>query len=506
MVQSSGTPVYVVGFGAQAGFNLRITDVELPVSIYAGDTVPVRVRMMSTGLDSSVPVRVSVGDQTRTVIAGSGVAEQDIEFRFVFARPGREIIAVRVESLPGEVSYLDNRREGVLEVKPARVGVAYITNHPGPETRFILATLRENPRVNLVPVVVFSGSFNNREIPEAGVFIVDGVEEQGQDQVWWERVRSKVAAGAGLLIVAGPEFSPGAVLKDLVPLSRLSMERGGWTPVRTGGAELLGMFEPDVIDLNQLPPFTGLVSGPVIAGARVWVEAGENGLPLIVEHQFGKGKVVYLAGYPFWRWGFLPDYPIAQETPLAVFLERVIRYLAEKDTTLFVLQTDAASYLSGEPVRLRLFARRPDGGFWEGLDVRLKIDTLMRAVPMIEQGGGRYEAVISGMAPGAHYAVAEVRSGNQNIGSARVEWTVSTQSVELNRLGLNRSLLSRIAEAGNGWLVPMESLDRRRFQEIKPRIYQRRLVLDPKALPWWFVSVAVLFGLEIGLRRRKGLY
>jgi hypothetical protein len=506
VVRGSGIPVYVIGFGAAVGRNLRVVEVELPVSVYAGDTVEVRVRMMGSGLESGTQVRVFCAGQSREVVAGPGVSEQDVGFRLVFSEPGRKKVQVQLESLPGEMSYLDNRWDGVLEVKPARVGVAYITNRPGPGTRFILTSLRKNPRVSLMPVVLFSGSLNNRQIPDAEVFIVDGVEEQRDEESWWQGLRRRIEAGAGLLLIAGPDFSPGVVLRGLVPVSAPKLEIGTWTPVQAGDAELLGLFEPGMIDLNELPPFTGLFSGSGVAGVRVWVEAGESGQPLIIEQGLKKGRVVYVAGYPFWRWGFLPDFPVEKETPLAVLLDRVVRFLAEKDTNLFSLQTDAAGYLSGQPVRLRLFARRPDGGFWEGLDVQFKIDTLSRPVPMIERGGGRYEATVSGTGPGEHYAVAEVRKGDKFIGSARVDWTVSVQSVELSRLGLNRTLLARIAEAGNGWLVLAESLDIRRLQDIKPRVLKRRLVLDPRVLPWWLVITAGLFGLEILLRRWKGLY
>jgi len=504
VVQGSGIPVYVIGFGAERGFNLRVEEVELPATAYAKDTVEIRVRVLSSGLKEPTPVQVCAGDKSQLVLAGSGISEQDIEFSLIFNEPGKKQVLVRLESLPGELSFLDNRWQGIIEVKPARIGVAYITNQPGPNTRFVLAALRRNQRVDLKPVVLFTG--NLKELPVAEVFIIDNGAEQTLENLWWQRLQNNIENGAGLLVLAGPGFQPGPTLRKLIPLTNWSEQKGNWTPVKTPAAELIGLFEPGGIDLNELPPFSGLVSGSNTGTGEVWLEAGENGLPLIIQNRVKKGKLIYVAGYPFWRWGFLPDYPIDRQTPLEIFLDRVIRYLGEKDTTLFKLETDAASYLSGEPVRFRLSARRADGGFWEGLNVQLKIDTIAQMVPMVELGAGRYEAKIAGLAPGEHYAVAEVRSAEQLLGRVRAEWTVSAQSLEMTRLGLNRTLLSQIAEAGQGWLVSSESLTTAQLQEIKVRVYQQRLLLDPRILPWWFVLLAVLFGLEIFLRRRQGLY
>lgn len=506
VVKNSGVPVYVVGFGGEIGFNLRITEVELPSSVYAGDTVPLRVRVLIAGLDSSKPVRVTAAGQSRVVVAGSGFSEQDVEFSLVFNQSGKRDVVVKVESLPGEMSYLDNSWHRVIEVKPARIGVVYITNRPGPGTRFILNILGRSSRVNLKPVVSLSGHLDINEWGDGEVFILDGVEEREEENIWWQKLRARVEAGAGLLVIAGPEFRPGEVLRPLIGLSGWSGEKGSWTPVKARDTGIFDLFEPELINLDELPPFTGMVSGTITDGARVWLEAQESGKPLIIDQRVKKGRVVYVAGYPLWRWGFMRDYPVDRQTPLEVFLERVIPYLAEKDTTLFLLQTDGVSYLRGEPVRLVLFARRPDGWFWEGLDVQVRLDTQSRYVPMVERGKGRYEARVSTIAPGAHYAIAEVRSEDKVLGRARVDWTVTEQGLELVQLGLNRNLLDRIAEAGNGWLVLAESLDLRRIPEIKTRSYERSLRINPRIMPWWFGLMAVLFGLELFLRRQKGLY
>jgi hypothetical protein len=222
--------------------------------------------------------------------------------------------------------------------------------------------------------------------------------------------------------------------------------------------------------------------------------------------------VVYLGAWPIWRWCFLPDFPLEKETPLEILLNGVCRYLSEPDTVQFRLETDAPAYLSGEPVRLKLFARRPDGTPWQGLDVRFNLNaeaqakSLVPAVPMLEKGEGRYEAQINGLLPGEHYADLIVRDGDKIVGRAKVGFSVLEQSREQLRLGLNRGLLVRLAEVSGGWFVRAESLSSGHIAQITPRVYERQIVLDPRRLPWWFGLIAVLYSLELVLRRKRGLY
>ncbi|MCX7732903.1 MAG: VWA domain-containing protein [candidate division WOR-3 bacterium] len=506
VVEQAHVPVYTVGFGQYAGYNLRVREPELPGLIYAGDTVQVRVYLSGYGLRENLPVRVAVAGQERIVIAGAGFSEQEIEFPVVFTQPGKKVVSVRVESLPGEITFVDNQAQALAQVQPARVRMVYFTNNPGPNTRFILALLRQNPRVSLEPVISLTGGFNSKKELAGDVYLLDGVSENEPDRVWWQWLESQISGGAGLFFIAGVDNTFGPVLNRLLPLSQWRVLKGSFTPVPTGDAEAAGIFEPGSVDFNLLAPFSSLITGVPKAGAVVWFQAGENGQPIAVAGNAGKGRVVYFGGYPLWRWGFLPEIPLAGESPLAVFLDRMSRYLAEQDTSRFVLETGRLSYLAGEPVRLQLRARRPGGDCWEGLDVRVRVDTGDLWVPMVERGAGVYEATVSGSAPGSHHAVAEVRQEGVVLGNAGIDWVVDEQGVEFVRLGLNRGLLERLAQAGNGWFVPAESLHQELIRGIKTRGYQRRLVLDPRGMPWWFGLMAVLFGVELLLRRRKGLY
>lgn len=512
VAQKLAIPLYPVGFGGRGGRNLTIEEIELPLSVYAGDTITVRVRVASGGFASKERCRVRLNDQTKEVFLSGDWSEQDVFFQLTFFEPGHKTLRVVAESLSGEVSYLDNQRSGAIEVKPARLDVFYFTNRPGHQTRFIRRALERERRFDVKWAVELTGRFSTVRIPleSADVVIVDGADETVGDKGFWSTLRSRVEEGAGVLLLVGEHFKPGEVLEKLLPVKGGRILKGEWTPVTTEAGRFLPYLSESGIDLSSVPPFTGILSGAVEkTNTTVWMRTLENDAPLLVAKKVGEGKVVCLTGFPLWRWGFFSDFAPDKPTPLEVFLSGVIRYLSERDTVQFLLDANVSNYLAGEQIRLNLQARAPDGTPWEGLDVRVEVkDSAGRGfvVPMQERGLGKYQTEIAGLAPGRYFAIAEIQAESRLIKkTAPVDFSVSSQSIEFIRLGLNQELMSRIAELTGGQFLSAESVAVMDAQRFKLGVYRYRFSLDPRKNPVVYSLLAGLFGLEIVLRRRRGL-
>jgi hypothetical protein len=253
----------------------------------------------------------------------------------------------------------------------------------------------------------------------------------------------------------------------------------------------------------------------------------------------GKGKFVYVAAYPLWRWGFGPDERPEQGTPLSEFVSGVVRYLAERDTSPFLLQVDRPDLYQGQPVRLTMRAVAPDGRPWTGLGVVVDIQadssspqpsprggegkrsegeeaarapTQKLSVPMTETGSGVYEATIEALGPGRYNAVATAEKAGDKatgglsglVGRAATEFAVAEQSLELVNTGENEGLLRAIAEASGGRYFASDSLPREEAG-IALGTYQRRFSFDPRRAVWAYVLIALLAGAEWFLRRRRGM-
>jgi hypothetical protein len=397
------------------------------------------------------------------------------------------------------------------------------------------------------------------------VFILDDVVETGSPDVW-QSIADRVRAGAGVLVLAGPDFQPGQSIGRVLNGvggrgSGIGGEmKGSYTPELTSAGAVLPWFSKDAINLASVPPFAGvrpLAGGdsriadrqpPIANGQVVWLVAQENGVPLVFAGKAGKGKVVYVAAYPLWRWGFGPEEKPEQATPLSDFMTGVVRYLAEQDTSPFWLQVDRPDLYRGQPVRLTMRAVAPDGRPWSGLSVILRVTAEAMdsagtksegrsqsaesrsqgqetvTVPMTETGAGVYEATIEALGPGRYRAVATVENGDSPpervasppseratrgtvpvfLGKATTEFAVADQPLELANTGMNEGLLRAIAEAGGGKFLSADSLARE-GSEISLGSYQRRFSFDPRRAAGVYVIIALLAGLEWFLRRRRGL-
>lgn len=582
-----GVPVYTVGFGGRAKRNAGVGRVVLPAVVYSGETVEVQVRVLTTGFDAeneppggavsttqtpgrkedgnAVPdpssprttehgmkgigtTRIRLRGQEREVPIGSGTSEQDVQFRLVFDRPGRQIVEASLDSMTGESNYADNRRSTTVDVKPGRVRVAYVTNRPGPGTRMMLRALGGDERIQVESLVAVSGALSDeRGVLNAGVdaFILDDVVENGSPAVW-QSVADRVQAGAGVLLLAGPSFQPGPSIGGIVsgPIGRL--EGGPYTPELASAGSVLPWWKPQSeaaqsgggeVDLGRVPPFSGLRQLPGGDSSSTnrwsaWLVARENGVPLLMEGKAGRGKVVYLAGYPLWRWGFGSQENPEQTSPLSALLTGVVRYLAESDTSPFWLQVDRPDIYQGQRVHLTARAVAPDGRPWTGLSVMVAVRTDSSSlrpsppggdggrsegegadrrrsmkpvsVPMTETGAGVYEASLEALRPGQYQATALVGTADTVLGMATTEFAVADQPVELASTGMNEGLLRAIAEASDGRFMSADSLAREGSQ-MTFGSYERRLVFDPRRAAWVYVLIAFLAGAEWLMRRRRGL-
>ena len=573
-----GVPVYAVGFGGRAERNVSIGQIVLPAVVYSGETVAVQVRVAAAGFGTeeepprtprapsgqgAEKARIRLRGQEQEVPLGTGTSEQDVKFKLAFDRSGRQVVEARADSLVDESNYADNRRSVTVDVKPGRVRVAYVTNRPGPGTRMILRALEDDERIEVVRDVAVTGGVSLENwgqslgaaasdslrdsprfpghVPAVDVYLLDDVVETGSPEVW-KAIADRVQAGAGALVLAGPDFQPGANISRLVNGTLGRAQTGTFTPELTAEGALLPWWGAardfgesgtgsEAFDLGRVPPFAGQrglghdpnLRDSVMSRRTAWLVAQENKSPLVIAGKAGKGRVVYVAAYPLWRWGFGPDERPETGTPLSIFLSGVVRYLAERDTSPFRLQAEKEQLYHGQPVRLELRAVAPDGRPWTRLNVMLSVvqDTNPKlqtssptpplgtrhsplVAPMTENGDGVYQATLEALAPGSYRAVATIGTSDTVLGHAAAGFAVAEQSLELAATGLNEGLLEGIAQASGGRYYAADSLPRD-GAEIALGSYQRRFTFDPRRAVWAYVLIALLAGVEWFLRRRRGL-
>ncbi|MBN2537125.1 VWA domain-containing protein [candidate division WOR-3 bacterium] len=490
----AAVPVYAVGCGLGTDRNASAEEIRLPDEVYAGDTVTIAGRIGYRGLGGEA-VTVRLNSAAERAALPAETAEREFLFREVFDRPGRAVVRLAVDSVPGESDFLDNELLAAIEVRPARVRVRYLTDRPHPGTRLVLRLLEDDPRLDVSRGVALTPG-ESPAAGEADVYILDNIS--GGDELV-RQVAARVSEGAGALVVAGPDSRYGPGFETLLPGSG-GPARAGEFAVRPGPA---GVAQPwlEAIELAGLPPFGGVF--PAGRAGETWLLAGDDSLPAVVARRAGRGRVVHVAGYPAWRWGFRVRVPGGTD-PLGQLVLGAVRWLAAAGQDQFRLYPERAAFYRDEPVRVRMDARTGDGSPWPGLDARARLDTASAAVPMTENRPGEYAAELAVAEAGTHRVIADARSGDSLVGRAEADVVVLDRPLELARTGLNRGLLERLASVTGGEYFHRDSLPGPGF-EPQTRTWQRGFRLEPRRTPWVYVLIALLFCLEWVLRRRQGL-
>lgn len=504
MARDAGVPVYAVGFGGGGQTNIRLTRIEVPSTVNVGETVIVKVRLFSSGL-AKTRVRVRLGDETVSVVKDTGATEQDAEFRLHFESAGVHVLEAVVESLPGELSYVDNRLVTILDVRSTRTRVGYLTNRPGLSTRFLLQTLRADGRVELFQWIATRMISEIADLNRAGVYILDACAENEDMRRALILIERRVRRGAGVLIVAGPGFEPGEIVSSMLGLEGSEdTDSGMFSPVVTSTGRLLPWFAMEKgIDFRSVPPFQKVWRGRFTPGKyEVWVESAENGAPLFLSTRYGRGKVVFVAGYPLWRWGYGPELRFDETSPLGVLVGNLIQFLGDIDTVRFKAETGRRRYLTGEPISVFLTAKAADGSGWEGLVPYVYTDSPDVPVPMTEVGQGRYEAVFQ-CGPGHKTARVVVMAGDTIVGRTTVQFEVIEQTLERSLTGMNAEVLRRIAAVSGGYFFMAESLAVERL-DIRPATFQRAFALDMRRHIWGYLVFVLFAAVELILRRMRG--
>lgn len=500
--------VYAVGVGAGVRRNVAITGLALPAAVRAGESATVAVRLTATGF-AGEPARVRLGGQERTVVLDAGPSESEAVFRVVFDRAGRVRLGASIDILAGEADTADNRWTELVNVGGGSVVVGVVSFSPGPESRFIAQALDQDSSVDLRRLSL-PAEPRPRWLDSARVLVLDSPLEDARTSGLLGDVARQVERGAGLFILAGPSMTAGPVLERLLG-SAPAREKLESEPIRlTPDGRLLPWFAEGAggVRLESVPPFAGFRPlESVAAGTERWAQT-VSGRPAVSARRFGAGRVVYVAGYPLWRWGFTPAVLPGRPSPLETFLAGVTAYLAEADSERFQLVPDRTAFLDGEPARLALRAIAPGGRPWTGLDAVVEVAAESGGasvrVPMTETADGIYRAAVAGLTPGTYGATAGVALGGQRLGNAGAGFTVVGQTLELSRTGRDRQSLENVARAAGGSYFDVESLPGPQF-EVRRATYRRDVRIDPRRSVWLFAAAALAAGLEWALRRRKGL-
>ncbi|MCX6618884.1 MAG: glutamine amidotransferase, partial [Acidobacteria bacterium] len=259
----------------------------------------------------------------------------------------------------------------------------------------------------------------------------------------------------------------------------------------------------------KLPPLEGANRfGGLAPGAVVLADDG-RGHPLLVDHNFGDGRVLAFAGDSTWRW-WLHDFAAVHKR----FWRQIVLWLAKKDETTesnVWVRLEKRRFAPAELIEFTAGARSPQGEPVADaqFDVQVVLpDGTRRQLRPVRQGEQVIGSLRDAQTPGDYAIEVTATHGGEALGSARARLLVYQQDLELDNAAADSAALESLAAMTGG-----QSLAPEQLPELIQRLAKRTQDLDvqqeTKTTPWdkwpFFLALVGLLGAEWYLRKRWGL-
>lgn len=543
--QTAEVPIFTVPIGdTHPAMNLKLAEVRGPDRVFRADPMTLEATVTGESLDSPTSLRVTLHAQpvdteaaeqreidAQSIELAAGDSQQTIRFEVQPDEAGLFKYALRVESMPGELTELDNTDARTIEVLSDQVRVLLVAGGPSWEYRTLQTLFRRDPTVELSawlqsldPKLEQEGDISIDQLPrtEEQLYEYDAVilidPDPGQlDHGWFELLGQFVDQhGGGVMFIAGPTHSHRLISMYRRPLMRL-------LPIDIGDLSAADVQSLMVSHAQRWPlqltpdgrdhPICRLHPEPTM-NQRIWDElpgffwsmparrakpaatvimehpsptyrVGDDARPLLVVGQHGPGRVIYMGFGGTWRWR---GYGTNAEFFDTFWIQNV-RYLVEGrllgSASRLQLSTDRERYELGEVIRVRVEAR--DAQFepleLESLEARLQqpdgLTSRFRLTPDNAQPG-IYQATLVASSVGPHaieLTTPPVLRDLMEQNTIRKAFQVQLADLEFAALTADRQALTQLARQTGGQVVAINQLaslpamipDRRLTQAIPAR-------------------------------------
>ena len=546
-----GVPVHAVVVGEPRGQDRAVTDVESAANAQVGRATTVRARVTTTE-DRGRPLtaRLLEGGVERdraTAMAPGGGAEAAVEFHVIPRQPGLAVWTVRVDSLPGEVSGVNNARQVAVEVAPGRIGVTIVSAGLNWDLTFLRRALagdsslavttfvRERapartpgeagsgPAWRLLERAKPAGAPDATTLGGQTVVVLDGIAPTEAGSGFDRALAALVRGGGGLLLLGGSppglaRYRAGAQGAELSVEQSDAGVAGSSPEPSPEGREMLG-WDDDAARgeraWSAAAPLSDVMALHAGGGDRVVLSTRESGTPLWLLRRLGRGQVLLVNGTGLWRWSLSPFDDLSAERGRRLW-RRAVHWIGEP-VQGEPLRIRPERWLSarGEPVRL--FATLQDAAFRPVAGARVEGEVQdagggTRRLVFEPRAAGSYEAVLENPPPGRYRVSAHARApgaaapATGELGRASTEFAVDGWSLEEARTIPDSSTLAAVALASGGG-VSDASGAARWARGLKTRALARTRTESVRLWesPWVFALAVGALSLEWAWRRKRGL-
>jgi uncharacterized membrane protein len=360
-------PVHTIGFGAtQAKKDVELVHVQSPALALPDKRVAVQVSLRQQGMEGQTArlfVRADgkVVASTETKLRADGKAQVE-SLLFQSGPAGFRTLTIGVLPLDGEEVAANNQLTRVMKVDGLKRRVLYIEGEPRWEYKFLRRALESDPAIELVSVVRTTQNKFYRQGVSGADDLADGFPTKEEDLFayhaivigsveaswfpapWQELLKQFVdRRGGSILMLAGrSSLADGgwasSAMNELLPVqlpggkNTFSRDTAQLELTAAGREHLALRLEEDatknVERWKKMPALANYQTpGTPRPAAVVLAEAvnARGRTPLLVSHQYGRGRVALLATSGTWRWQMLQ--PLEDKTH-EIFWQQMLSWLS----------------------------------------------------------------------------------------------------------------------------------------------------------------------------------
>jgi uncharacterized membrane protein len=546
-------PVFALPIGAQALKDLAVEKIAVDDFAFVRNQVTVDVILTARGFGATdVPVILKREGQVvaqKTVRVSGDQARYEVKLSFVPDRTGKFAFTVSVPVYEGEALAQNNQKSFVLKVIRDRVRVLLVVGRPSWDVRFLRQLLKRDPNVDLISFFILRTPGDDPRSSQDELSLIPfPTQEIFQEQLktfdlvifqnfnhrpyrmsqYLDGIAAYVRDGGAFAMLGGDQsFSAGdyagTPIEDILPVSLLPpgptavdetpvqlklTEAGRRHPI----AELVSGAAQNEQTWARLPKLPGLnTTGPLKGGAQVLLQSNE-GRPVLVVGEAGRGRVLSLLTDSSWYWSFLAAGQELGPRAYETFWHSAIRWLV-RDPALTPMRVAAErpSFEPGEVPSLDVQARGSDYGAAAGAQVTVVVSSAEDPVPKpggsaVAGADGSARVMLPPLPPGAYKVTATAkRADGVQVGEAEEAFVVAPAARELIEAAPRPDLLQAIASLTKGRVVDAgDSL-----AGLPWRDPERVEVGQRTSKPLWdnwkvLVALCMVVGIEWTLRRRWG--
>jgi hypothetical protein len=514
-------PVYSIALGdTTPRKDLYVVDIAHNKLAYLGNSFPVEILAEARELAGET-AKLSITEGGKTVFEQTFPIEKaSVQIRTTAlleaSKPGVRRFTINLESLPGEVTLSNNRRDFFIDVLDSRQKILILGTAPHPDIAAIKDAIASN--LNYQVESILAADFDGDAATYSLIVFhqIPGTQGKGAEVI--RRAREKNIPA--LFVVGGQS--------DLKALNQLGLgisatgAPGSLTEVGATVTEGFSLFSlnPETEALvRRMPPLSAPVAAISQGSGVASLITKKVGLittdePLMAFNSGGETKTGFLLAEGIWRWRLMSFLESGSHDFFNDLFVKTVQYLSSKEDKSQFRVKGPEKLMENE--RILFQAELYNEAYEPVMDADIKLEITGEEgakfpFSFSAASNGQYYRVDAGNLPPGNYAYSAQTNYGGKTYSSSGEFTIVPLQYENTRVQADHRVLNQLAMQSSGTSVPFTDIESlaeliRNNSKVSATSFEERYLNDLINEHWILAALLLFLALEWLLRKRNGSY